>query len=373
MGILSKAVSERVQGPARLVVYALEGWGKSTLGANTEKPIFADVEGGIDQINVPAVKTSSNADMFALVHDLQKSKHDYKTLVIDSIDAYEKILIQDTCKEHEKRNMEDFGFGRGFSYVESKIRVLLKEFDLLARNGMQIVILAHADIGSHTDPGEATYSRYQMRLNKRSANALLEWCDACLFGTLDIVKEKNSAVLKSDSKRIFKTSSCASMQAKNRYKMPEEIEGSWKSIRKYIPNVMDFGRQDTQAAYDLAEEEEEDKANDEETELNDNHMRFLQFETKVKPRLIDVSQYCEKTFKVDKIQNLSPTIIQKCLDRFSSFMGAVDDFCKKRDEEYKEFTQRLDKRIEEWDNPEETEVGEEPKDAKTGKEDISKA
>ena len=236
MTMLSRVVTQRSPKPAKMLLYGMEGIGKSYLAAKAEAPLFADVENGIRHIKVPAVSVENSREMMQLCREMTKQSQ-YKTFVMDSIDAFEKMLVQDVCDSAGKRNIEDFGFGKGYVYLEKRVREFITELEEIVLSGCQVILIGHADIASFTDPGEASYSRYQMRLHKKTANALLEWCDACLFMTRDVIKDTKASIVREEGRRIIKTENSNSVQAKNRYNMPKEIAASWTDIKRYIPHI----------------------------------------------------------------------------------------------------------------------------------------
>src|SRR5947207_2262166 len=82
--------------------------GKSTFAAQFPAPVFLDTEGGthhLDVARLPAPKTW--ADVVAGIVALATEAHDFKTLVIDTADWLEKLLVDHVCKSANKASIED--------------------------------------------------------------------------------------------------------------------------------------------------------------------------------------------------------------------------------------------------------------------------
>jgi hypothetical protein len=97
------------------VIFGPEGIGKSTLAAQFPAPVFLDTEGGthhLDVARLPAPKSWD--DVTRAITAPATEAHDFKTLVIDTIDWLEKLLVDYVCKQANKASIEDFGYGKGY-------------------------------------------------------------------------------------------------------------------------------------------------------------------------------------------------------------------------------------------------------------------
>ena len=97
----------RIARPQKTVIFGPEGIGKSTLAAQFPAPVFLDTEGGthhLDVARLPAPK--SWADVVAAIAALATEAHDFKTLVIDTADWLEKLLVDHVCKTANKASIE---------------------------------------------------------------------------------------------------------------------------------------------------------------------------------------------------------------------------------------------------------------------------
>ena len=102
----------------RLALYGPEGVGKTSLAAGFPEPVFIDTEGGTAHLDVARFpRPRAWAELLAAITHLITVEHGHKTLVIDSIDWAEKLLIEEVCRKANKDGLEDFGYGKGLVYL----------------------------------------------------------------------------------------------------------------------------------------------------------------------------------------------------------------------------------------------------------------
>jgi len=93
--------SEGVKAP-RIMVYGVEGIGKSTFAAGADTPIFIQTEDGLGSIKVdhfPMVESAEN--VMEAVASLYRQEHGFKTVVIDSLDWLETLFWRDIEKKYD--------------------------------------------------------------------------------------------------------------------------------------------------------------------------------------------------------------------------------------------------------------------------------
>jgi len=207
--------------PSRVVIDGTEGIGKSTLAAQFPAPVILDTEEGTHHLDVARVSIGSWEELRGAVAEIGGRKGEFSTVVIDSADWAERLLIDNILEEHRKKSIEDFGFGKGFTHVAEGFGRLLAQCDGLIGMGMHVVFVAHVKV-VRTSPPDMTdgYDRWELKMSKQVAPLLKEWCDALLFcnyetrtttGTDGRVKAIGG------KKRVIHTERSAAFDAKNRY------------------------------------------------------------------------------------------------------------------------------------------------------------
>lgn len=218
--------------PPRIILYGVHGIGKSSFVARHQekyKPIFIQTENGLRTIKVPKFPLCVNYNMFCdQLLTLLNEEHQYKTLVIDSIDWLEKLIQTFVCEEGGKESIADFGFGRGYELVRNKINKICDILnEINEKKKMVIVLIAHADIKTFQNPMGEPYDRYQIKLQEKTARVFEEWCDCEFFVNYEThvkkdSKDNNKGIGKGE--RVLYTSETPAFKAKNRYDLAAKIK-----------------------------------------------------------------------------------------------------------------------------------------------------
>jgi hypothetical protein len=226
----------------RYLFYGPEGVGKSSLLADVENILLADIEGGSDNIDVPRYMfrdeegghvPRSFADVLGMVEDLDANpNHGFSALGFDTADALEALVHRHICEREGKGSIEEFGFGKGYQVALDEFRRFLATLDRLRSKGMHIVIVGHSIVKTFKNPEGEDYDRYQLRVHDKTAGLIKEWSDVVGF----INFEGGGAKLKGDAsqakrargwstgKRVVHLHREAAWDAKSRLSMPAEIE-----------------------------------------------------------------------------------------------------------------------------------------------------
>lgn len=218
-------ITGKQQKAQRVVVYGPEGIGKSTFASQFPRPLFIDTEGGTAQLDVARFPKPTSWTMFSQqVAAFRKT--DYQTLVVDTADWAEQLCIEDVCASAQKGGIEDFGYGKGYTYLGEKWGKCLNYLaEITEHDGRHVVILAHAAMRKFEQPDEAgQYDRWELKLSKKCAPLLKEWADMVLFANYQtLVVEIDGKKKAQGGKRVMYTSHHACWDAKNRHGLAGEL------------------------------------------------------------------------------------------------------------------------------------------------------
>jgi len=233
--------------PQKILLYGVQGLGKTTFGATFERPILIRTEDGAAGIDIPTFPALIT-DFYSFYEATQalSGEHQFKTLIIDSLDWMEPIVWAYTCAQHDQENIESFGYGKGYVHALSYWRQIQGYLDALRfHRGMDIVLIAHSEIKRFESPETESYDRYQIKLHKGAAALWQEWTDMVLFCNYQARIEKEKSGFNKEKargtgqgERLIYTEERPAFQAKNRWGLPPSIyigqDKTWSGFHKAL-------------------------------------------------------------------------------------------------------------------------------------------
>lgn len=251
MNIMDKIKTGKIDRPQKIVLYGVEGIGKSTFASHFPNPIFLDLEEGTAQLDVARVDgINSWSQLMELIKEIN-GYGQFGTLVIDTADWAEKLCIEHICAKYSKKGIEDFGYGSGYTYLVEEFSRLLELLNVTVANRMNVVLLAHAQIRKFEQPDEmGAYDRWELKLNKKTtkqtASIVKEWADAVLFAnykTIVMTTSDGKKKAQGGQQRIMYTEHAATWDAKNRWGLPAEVPFDYSSIADHVPDLANLAKQ----------------------------------------------------------------------------------------------------------------------------------
>jgi AAA domain len=215
-----------------VLLYGAEGRGKTTLACKFPRPLALLIERGLPRgVSVDAVEDvgSFEAVMVAL-RDFYSAPGGYESLIVDTIDALEALLIEGLCARNGWKNIEQPSYGKGWIALDDEWRRFIRAVVAIRnKHNVAICMTAHTTIERVDDPRAPTYTSYQPRMHKRGRGLVMDCCDAIFFlaENLHVVtdeagfRERTRAA--SDTRRFLFTEGRPAFAAKNRFGMPEKM------------------------------------------------------------------------------------------------------------------------------------------------------
>jgi len=231
---LSSLKSSKTTNPPIVLLYGVDGIGKTSLAAEWPDPLYLPTEGERPPSDVD-IATPGTIETFGSLLDifgeLLTEEHNFKTVIVDSLDGLEPLVWSATCARLGVNSIEDPGYGRGYVEADAEWSEYLSALGALARAGINVVQIAHPEIVRFDSPVTDPYSRYQPKLHKR-ANALVrERADVVAFLNRRVsIKEKEVARqtkvshAEGGKEILVHLNEAAGFNAKNRYSMPDSIK-----------------------------------------------------------------------------------------------------------------------------------------------------
>lgn len=176
--------------------------GKTTMAGGAPSPVFIQAdEGGLASLpeGIPsAVPTAwdrtpgsdpNELTVIGLVRSILEGEHDYRTLVLDTINRIELLLWRWICRIGQVDTIEMFGGGYGKGYTRA-LEEVNRLIDLLhqvkSRRGMHWIAISHQVTKTAKDATQDDYERVMMQLNEKSAGAWEGAADTIIYAQPEI-------------------------------------------------------------------------------------------------------------------------------------------------------------------------------------------
>ena len=224
------------------MIFGTAGIGKTTLAQATPAPVFLQTEDS--SVNVPTFGLlKSYTEVMEALGALYSETHEFKTVVLDSLDWLEPLVWAETSKLNGWNSIEAAGFGKGYVAALDQWRALLDGFNALRDDrDMAIVMLAHCEIKRFDSPETEPYDRYQIKLQKAASALVQEHVDAVLFANYRVSTVKSDAGFNKKAvrgvgsgDRLLYTNERPAFLAKNRFGMPDVLPLDWSAVSDHIP------------------------------------------------------------------------------------------------------------------------------------------
>lgn len=224
--------------PLKVVLYGAEGIGKSTFAARAPNPLFIDTEGSTARMDVRRFETPSSYTMLCQQIDyVVQNPHVCSTLVLDTADWAERMVIDNVCAVNHWSSLESPGYGSGYRYSYEEFGRLLNRLDKVSERGIHIIINAHAALRKFEQPDQmGSYDRWELKLQNSSkcniAAMLKEWADMVLFANYETftVQNKEKKEKAQGGKRVMFTTHHPCWDAKNRFGLPEKLPFEYAQV-----------------------------------------------------------------------------------------------------------------------------------------------
>jgi len=149
----------------KIIVSGVTGIGKTSLCILLPNAAFISLDGGADKIVNPVTGEKPlgiNAETFADVRGILQSKifEPVDTIIIDHVTELQHLALDYTFqtvpkdKSTEKaKNIEDYGYHKGYRYWYDTMRLILSDCDRWVRAGKNVVLIAQESISRWTQSG----------------------------------------------------------------------------------------------------------------------------------------------------------------------------------------------------------------------------
>lgn len=249
MSLLDTVTNEQQNDPPIIILYGVEGIGKTTIGSESDDVIFIRTEDGKGSLKFASFpKANTMQDVFNQLEALCAEDHNYKTLALDSLDWLQTLIWKHVAKINGKANIEDIGYGSGYKQALEYWDQYLGYIDYLNKTKkMTIYQIAHSDIKKFNDPEGEDYHVYSLKMHEGATSMLKEHADCVFFMKFEVFRQKQDAGFgqkkvkaSGGERRVIYCQNHAAAHAKNRFGIDPKVyidnpKEFWDMIKYYVP------------------------------------------------------------------------------------------------------------------------------------------
>lgn len=198
--------------------------GKSTWCAQAPDALFLSTEPGLNSLEVYQLPVRSWDELLAACAEIAEGKHQFKTVVLDTVDNAYKMCAEHICKKFKVEHEADLAYGKGFSLVNGEFQRVLNK---LAFMPYGLYLISHSqEIEIETRTGKLT--KIVPTLPEKARKIVLGLVDMVLYCDLDVVQNGDA---KPTVRRVMRTKPSVHYEAGDRTgRLPEVIELNYQQF-----------------------------------------------------------------------------------------------------------------------------------------------
>lgn len=201
--------------------------GKTTFAASIPGAIFLATEPGTHALSVYEIQIRSWASLIDAMNLLAEGKHDFKTIVIDTIDNAWEFLTADVAERFNKETIGDIPHGKGWAIAKNELRRVLEK---MARLPYGIMLVSHSVDREIERKNEPPYTKTMPTLPNSARQVVMALCSYIFLADFEVdIDEKG----KKTTRRVLRTKSSVSWDAGDRTgKLPPTLPLDFAELQK---------------------------------------------------------------------------------------------------------------------------------------------
>lgn len=196
----------------RVILYGVGGMGKTTLAASLPRVKFIDLDNSLASIGrdeIECVSPTGWADFRQIIKQVAAQGEAGEWYVIDSCTPLqtmcEAFVLQNvrTDKGATVRNIEGYGYGKGYRHIYDEWIQMLNDIDLIVARGINVCFIAHSSYFTVNNVDGDDFKRIEPRLQDSGGDGgkssikerMRDWADGvyCLREEIYVNKETGKA------------------------------------------------------------------------------------------------------------------------------------------------------------------------------------
>ena len=201
-----------------VLIYGPTKIGKSETCSHAENAIFLSTEPGLNSLEVFQVPIRSWDELLAACGELAEGKHDFKTVIIDTIDNAYRMCAEYVCRKFKVEHEADMSYGKGYALIQNEFQRVLNK---LAFMPYGLFLVSHSqNVEVETRTGK--YTKIVPTLPEKARKIVLGLVDMILYCDIETSTGSDNRVI---ARRVMRTKPSLYYEAGDRTgRLPEVID-----------------------------------------------------------------------------------------------------------------------------------------------------
>jgi len=179
----------------------------------------------------------------ALITSLLANEHEYKTLVIDSLDSLQTFILERMSQQH---TTQELSYGKSNAILAKHIKEIVGVLEALQnKKNMNVLFTAHWKVKTANNPMVDQYDRYDMRINEEMRTGFCNWVQFIFLALKEVVFDENKDAVfgktkvKGMERRVLYTAGDPTYYGKYVFNFPPKMMMDWTEITKNVKKFYD--------------------------------------------------------------------------------------------------------------------------------------
>jgi len=230
MSLLPTTLSSRVYDLDKqiILIYGRPKIGKSTLCSKFDKALFIATEPGLNHLEVYKKPVTSWEEFMEVCKEIGQNQHDFKTIIIDTIDNLIALLQTYMEKTLEVDYIGDIPHGKGWSLITKELARVLNKMSMLPYG---LVLVSHAK-QEEIETKTKKYNRYTIDIGGKNQGTILKLMDIILFMDSEMKGGEEVGVVRTKPSLYWEAGDKSKLLPESIEFPPDKPEIVYKAIKK---------------------------------------------------------------------------------------------------------------------------------------------
>ena len=219
-----------------MLCYGAAKAGKSTFCSQADKALFLATEAGLNHLETYQIPITSWDDLLNAAAEIAKGEHDFKTIIIDTVDNAFKFCAEHVNKQNGVQHEGDLSYGKGYALIKNEFHRVLTKLSQLPTG---LILVSHAE-EREIDSRTGKYTKVTPSLPTAARKLILGMVD--IIGFVDF-QEHITKEGKTEFKRIIRTKPSKHYEAGDRTGfLPETLPLDYKIFEQALKEALKKNR-----------------------------------------------------------------------------------------------------------------------------------